>query len=257
MPLRKKSSRPRRLNRRKPMRRLRRRGFRPVRNVPEYASCSVSQWIQTPTVANTMYNLRNIALNQFRRAVSIANGYQHYRIKKVTLEFKPSFDTFAPAAGAGTLQVPYLIYMIDKAGSIPTLVGTDDLRQMGAKPIRFDDKTIKVSWRPSVLSENFGQIAPLGSQSSYRISPWLSTNGNALNPGSFVPSGIDHLGIFFKVDRAGVLPADVAEYTYDVQITCEFQFKKPLVQATNTVAATPVQMLEIGQDLSGNQIVSV
>lgn len=236
---------------------LKLRRFRPARHVPEYASCTVSQWIQINTVANTMYQLRNIALNQFRRAVTIANGYQHYRIKRVTLEFKPSLDTFVAGVGPNPLQVPYLIYMIDKSGSIPTLVGTDDLRQMGAKPIRFDEKTIKVSWRPSVLQETFGQTAPLGSQSQYRISPWLSTNGNALNPGAFVPSGIDHLGIFFKVDRAGVLPPDTPEYTYDVQITCDFEFKKPLVQATNTVPAIAVNMPEYGQDLSGNTVIHV
>lgn len=240
----------RRLGKRRGMRR----GFKAARSVPEYASCSVSQWIQTPTVANTMYNLRNIALNQFRRAVSIANGYQHYRIKKVTLEFKPAFDTFVPGTGVGTTQVPYLIYMIDKSGSIPALVGTDDLRQMGARPIRFDDKIVRVSWRPSVLQEVFGNTAPLGSQSQYKVSPWLSTNANALAPGAFVPSGIDHLGIFFKVDRPGVLPPDVAEYVYDVQITCEFQFKKPLVQATNTVPATSINMSEIVGDLSGNTV---
>lgn len=240
-----------------PMRKLRK--FRPARNVSEYASCSVSQWIQFNTVTNTMYNLRNIALNQFRRAVSIANGYQHYRIKKVTLEFKPAYDTFVAGnavANGAALQVPYLIYMIDKSGSIPTLVGTDDLRQMGARPIRFDDKVIKVSWRPSVLQETFGNTAPLGSQSQYKISPWLSTNANALNPGSFVPSGIDHLGIFFKVDRpGGTLPEGIAEYSYDVQITCEFEFKKPLVQATNTVPATTINMHEYttgNVDLSGN-----
>lgn len=225
-----------------------RRGYRRPRSVPDYASLTVSQWIQTNTAANTMYNLRNIALNQFRRAVQVANAYQHYRIKKVTLEFKPSLDTF-PAGiggvGGAGLQVPYLIYMIDKSGSIPTLVGSDDLRQMGARPIRFDDKTIKVSWRPSVLQEVFGNTAPLTGQSQYKISPWLSTNANALNPGSFVPSGIDHLGIFWKVDRpGGNLPPDVPEYTYDVQITVDFEFKKPLVQATNTVEATKVEMLE-------------
>lgn len=240
----------RRMLRRKPMRRLRR--FRPARNVPEYASCSVTQWIGITTVANTMYALRNIALAQFPRAVQIANGYQHYRIKKVTLEFKPSFDTFAPSAGAGTLQVPYLIYLIDKSGSVPTTVGSNDLGQMGARPVRFDDKTIKVSWRPSVLTETFGQA---NAQSQYRISPWLSTNGNALNPGGFIPSDIDHLGIFFKVDRPGVLPAGVAEYTYEVRITCEFEFKKPLVQATQTEPAVNITMPSV-YDLSGNMVVS-
>jgi len=193
--------------------------------------------------------LRNIALANFPRAASIANGYQHYRIKKVTLEFKPSLDTFisgVPAIG-NSYQIPYLLYLIDKSGSVPTTVGSNDLKQMGAKPLRFDDKTLKVSWRPSVLTETFGQA---NSQSQYRISPWLSTNANALNPGGFVPSGIDHLGIFFKVDRSGgALPDGVPEYVYEVVITCEFEFKKPLVQATQTIPATQINMPEVGQEV--------
>lgn len=241
----------------------RKRAFRPARNVPERASCSVTQWIGTVTVANQMYNLRNISLNQFPRAVSTANSYQHFRIKKVQLEFKPAYDTFIPQAGGPgvNLQVPYLIYLIDKSGSVPTTVGSSDLKQMGAKPIRFDDKSIKVSWRPSVLTETFGNALGNG-QSQYRISPWLSTNANALNPGAFVPSSIDHLGIFFKLDRAGILPAGVEEYTYEVVITCEFEFKKPLVQATQTVPAVQINMPAYTGgsapqlDLSGNTVIT-
>lgn len=219
----------------------RRRGFRPARNVGEYASCSVSQWIQRPTVANQIYNMRDIALGQFARAVQVAKAYQHYRIKKVTMEFKPAYDTFAPQnlPAGQNLQVPYLFYIIDKSGSVPTNVDTPALRQMGAKPIRFDDKTIKVSWRPSVLTETFGQA---NAASQYKISPWLSTNANALNPGLFVPSDIDHLGIFWKVDRNGTLPAGFEEYTYDVQITVEFQFKKPLISPSTTEQAVSVTM---------------
>lgn len=209
-----------------------RRGFRPAKNVADYAGLSVTQWIGQVTTANQMYNLRNIALSQFARAVQVAKAYQHYRIKKVMLEFKPAYDTFAPLAlpAGQNLQVPYLIYMIDKSGSIPTNVDSTALGQMGAKPIRFDDKTIKVAWRPSVLTQTFGQA---NTQSQYKISPWLSTNANALNPGVFVPSDIDHLGIFWKVDRAGVLPVGYDEYTYEVRITVEFQFKKPLIEPSN------------------------
>jgi len=204
----------------------RRKGFRPAKNVAEYASCSVNQWINQVTTTNTMYNLRNISLQQFTRAASIAQNYQHYRIKKVTLEFLPAFDTFTPNA-TNALQVPYLIYLIDKSGSLPTTVNSTTLRQMGAKPVRFDDKKITVSWRPSVLTEAFGQA---NSQSQYKISPWLSTNANALAPGAFVASDIDHLGIFWQVDRNGVLPPGQSEYSYEVRITAEFQFKKPLAQ---------------------------
>lgn len=228
-----------------------RRGFRAAKNVAEYASCTVSQWIQTPTQANQVYNLRNIALGQFARAVQVAKAYQHYRIKKVTMEFKPAYDTFAPAAlpAGQNLQVPYMFYIIDKSGSVPTNVDTAALRQMGAKPVRFDDKTIKVSWRPSVLTQTFGQA---NTQSQYKISPWLSTNANALNPGLFVPSDIDHLGIFWKVDRNGVLPVGYEEYTYDVQITCEFEFKKPLISPSTSEPAVLVTMPSV-TDISGNQ----
>ena len=223
-----------------------------ARNVPEYASCSVNQWINVVTTANQTYNLRNIALGQFARAASIAQNYQHYRIKKVTLEFLPSLDTFAPVAGVGTpIQVPYLTYLIDKAGSVPNNADGPQLRQMGAKPVRFDDKKITVSWRPSVLTNTFGQA---NAQSQYRISPWLSTNANALNPGAFVPSDIDHLGIFWKVDRNGVLPGGYPEYSYEVRITAEFQFKKPLTQIpANTTDSIAVTMPSV-VDLSGTHL---
>lgn len=224
----------------------RRGGKTTARNVPEYASCSVNQWINVVTNANVTYNLRNIALAQFARAASIAQNYQHYRIKKVTLEFLPSLDTFAPAPGAATpIQVPYLTYLIDKAGSVPNNADGPQLRQMGAKPVRFDDKKIMVSWRPSVLTQTFGQA---NAQSQYKISPWLSTNANALNPGAFVPSDIDHLGIFWKVDRNGVLPVGVPEYSYEVRITAEFQFKKPLTAIPDgTVESTTVTMPTVTQ----------
>jgi len=245
----------RRFGKRKGMRKMRR-GFRPARNVPEYASCSVNQWINVVTTANVTYNLRNIALGQFARAASIAQNYQHYRIKKVTLEFLPSIDTFTLQPGASNaIQVPYLTYLIDKAGSIPNNADGPQLRQMGAKPVRFDDKKVTVSWRPSVLTETFGQ--PNG-QSQYKISPWLSTNANALNPGVFVPSDIDHLGIFWKVDRnGGALPGGYPEYQYEVRITAEFQFKKPLTAiSSNNVESTTVTMPSV-MDASGNLTVNV
>lgn len=232
-----KTQKPRRVGKK----RMNRRKFRKARNVPDVASLSVTQWIGQVTTANVMYNLRNIALGQFARAVQVAKAYQHYRIKKVMLEYKPAFDTFAPqnfGGGGQNLQVPYLIYMIDKSGSIPTNVDSTALGQMGAKPIRFDDKTIKVAWRPSVLTQTYGQA---NTQSQYKISPWLSTNANALNPGVFQPSDIDHLGIFWKVDRAGVLPPGYEEYTYEVRITVEFEFKKPLIEpSANAPASTTV-----------------
>lgn len=221
------------------MRRNRR--FRPARGVPEWASCTESAALTNITGLaynmNTMFGLNGTQLGQFiNRAVPIAQAYQHYRIKRIRLEFKPQYDTFTPAAGAaGTgVLVPNLFYMINKSGSIPTNPTVDNLRSMGAKPIRFDDKTIKVDWRPSVLTEDAGGAPGVGTQ--YKISPWLSTNANANNPGVWNPSTVNHLGIYFIVSRPGTLPQGVAELSYDVQITVEFEFKKPLVKV---VAGSP------------------
>lgn len=221
----------------KGMRRMRR--FRPARGVAEWASCTESVALSNITGLaynmNQMYGLNGTQLGQFiSRAVPIAQAYQHYRIKRILLEYKPQVDTFFPDVGAtGTgFLVPNMFYMINKSGSIPANPNVDNLRAMGAKPIRFDERTIKVAWRPSVLQENAGVLGDVGS--GYKISPWLSTNANANAPGLWQPSSVNHLGIYWIVSRPGTLPAGVAELTYDIQITVEFQFKKPLVKVVSS-----------------------
>lgn len=239
MPARKNMNR-RRRNRRG-MRRMRR--FRPARGVSEWASLTESVDLTNITglayqmngpAPGQVYGLNGTQLSQFiSRAVPTAQSYQHYRIKRIMLEFKPQYDTFLPdvgAAGTGFL-VPNFYYTINKSGSIPSTVSTNGLIAMGAKPIRFDDKTIKVAWRPSVLQENAGVLGDVGS--GYKVSPWLSTNANANAPGQFQPSSVNHLGIYWNVVRPGTLPAGVAELSYSVQITAEFQFKKPLVKTSS------------------------
>jgi len=219
---------------------VRRRGFRPARAVPEWASCTESMALTTITgvnyTMNQMYGFNATQLAYFvNRAVPIAQSYQHFRLKRVLLEFKPQYDTFAPIAGAPTGQgfsAPNLFYMINKAGSIPTNPTVDNLRSMGAKPIRFDEKILKVAWRPSVLQENSGTLGDIGS--AYKISPWLSTNANANAVGIWNPSTVSHLGIFWTVQRNGIIPPGTAELTYDIQITVEFEFKKPLVKVIPT-----------------------
>lgn len=225
------------VRRRKPM--MRRRRFHRAQGVAEWASCTESVALSNITglayTMNQMYGLNGTQLSQFiSRAVPIAQAYQHYRIKRIRLEYKPQVDTFFPDVGAtGTgFLVPTMFYMLNKSGSIPTNPTVDALRAMGAKPIRFDEKIIKVDWRPSVLQENAGVLGDIGS--AYKISPWLSTNANANNPGAWNPSTVQHLGVYWEVVRPGALPAGVAELTYDVQITVEFQFKKPLVKVSSS-----------------------
>lgn len=198
-------------------RQVKKRGFKPARNVQDYAGVSET-FTLTGLTANVMYQKRDFTLNGSPRAQAVATAYQHYRIKKVTMRFKPQIDTFI---GGGGFAVPNLFYMIDKSGSIPTNVVLPALKSMGAKPHRFDDKTIVVSWRPSVLTAT-ASAPGVDAQTQYKISPWLSTNANTLNPGPYAPSSVDHLGLFWYLEQAG------AATGYTIEVTVEYQFKKPL-----------------------------
>jgi len=221
--------------------RVYKRKFRPVRSVPDIAKLTESTVLATYVCdVNHMYEKHdfNIAVNP--RAAAVANAYQHYRIKKVTMKFKPTVDTFIGGGSTiGGFQVPSLYYMIDKSGSIPTNVSLSALKSMGAKPIRLDDKTVTISWRPSVLTQTAD--GPAANQASqYHISPWLTTNKNATSPGVFVCSDLNHLGIFFYAE----VPATQGQQSllqYNVEAILDIEFKKPMNSSlTGDVTATPV-----------------
>lgn len=180
-----------------------------------------------------MYANRAFQLADFPRASAIAANYASFKITKITMKFKPLQDTFAGAAPGG-FGVPYFYSMLDKSGAIPLNATLENLKQMGAKPRRFDDKTIVVSWRPSVLTADLtlavaGNVA--GSQ--YKLSPTLSTNANAGNPTApWQPSVVDHLGIYWFVEMANGLQSQ-----YNVEAEIQFQFMRPLVKTTGSFQA--------------------
>lgn len=232
----------------------RRGGFRKARDVPDMASLSVKRSMQyTPPggppqpgfAVNTLFSLMNTQLIDYQRAVQVAAAYQHYRIRKITLTFKPSFDTFG---GAGTTTKPNLYHMIDKSGTIPTNANLEALKQMGAKPRQLDEKNLTVSWRPSVLESAMYAAGGVGASSSskYVISPWLATTAANVSPGVFVPSGIDHLGCYWYVDQA-----TPNGYQYTIECEVQFQFKKPLINILSSTSAIPAQVATLNDSADG------
>lgn len=223
---------------------------RAARDVPDMASLSVkrSMEVGTPPApgfnTNTMYSLMNTQLIDYQRAVQVAAAYQHYRIKKITLTFKPTLDTFTN----GSSSKPNLYYMIDKSGTIPTNANLEALKQMGAKPIQLDEKNITVSWRPSVLESAMYAAGGVGAASSskYKVSPWLATTANNVSPGAFVPSGIDHLGCYWYVDQLTPLG-----YQYTIECEVQFQFKKPLINILSSVEAIPARVATLNDSADG------
>jgi len=225
-----------------------RRGFKKARDVPDMASLSVKRSMTangSQFTPNILYSLMNTQLLDFPRAVQVAAAYQHYRINKVSLTFKPSYDTFA---NGGPSTKPLLYYMIDKSGSIPTNSTLEGLKQMGAKPHQLDEKNIVISWRPSVLESVMVASGGAGgpASSKYNVSPWLTTTADNVSPGGFSASGVDHLGIYWYLDQL-----IAGGYQYAVEVEVQFQFKKPLINNTSSVTAVPARLAVLNDSSDG------
>lgn len=236
MPVKSKYSKKGRKGAKKPVKRR----ARKTTNVAEYASLSETRSIVAPgtnNLVNVMYSLMNTSLDQFTRAPLVAQAYQHYRIKHISLKLKPAYDTYVSGTTVGT-QKPYLYYMLDKSGSIPTNVTLEGLKQMGAKPRVFDEKSINISWSPSVLQDTMtvGGAAPVAQGAAYKISPWLNTSNVSVGP-LWNASTVDHLGVYWMVE----CPVNGTATTYEIDCEVQFEFKKPLInRSTSSVHATPV-----------------
>lgn len=185
-----------------------------------------------PTQFNTIYADYSASLFQHERARAVAQGYQEFRIKLIEYKFKPAADTYL---SGGAQQVPYLYYLIDRARSNNGLVDAASFRAAGAKPIRFDDKTISVKFRPAVLYDAYDAGTLTSLPRSYKLSPWIATNDNSTVGLGFVPSQVDHNGIRWYVE------SNVSDPTYLVERIVHMEFRKPLwVLPPSVASATPV-----------------
>lgn len=194
-------------------------------NVPEMASLSASLKIQDGET-NQMYGSSLVQMSSFDRAVQVAAAYQEYRITSVRWTFKPHFDTFLGDTNATTsYKVPQFYHMIDKAQAIPLGATLATLRSMGAKPRRFDDKNLIVTYSPTVQGVVWdGGIAATPAKPA--TSPWLNTN--AAPDAAWAPSSVDHGSLFYILDTQGALPGD-GQYEYGIELECQFEFRKPLI----------------------------
>lgn len=200
-----------------------------------------------PIAANTMYSIENIALTNSTRASTVAQGYQFYRIRNVKVIFTAYADTF-PANTSGQVGVPQLYCMIDKAGAIAPNAGLNDLKKMGAKPRRFDDKNIIYQWAPAILL-NSNEIANGAVTNvfagSYKVSPWLPTNQNSgSQTNNFQINSVDHRGLRFFV-QAQNYNATCGELAIEI----DFEFKKPFWPSpTSVTELTVIDVDALGTD---------
>jgi len=155
------------------------------------------------------------------KPIAICEQFGLYRIAKVVHKFTPFFDTYTSAAPGPAASVPNLLWKMNRYADKPPGFVAEDLRNLGAKPIRFDDKTLTVSYRPNILLAN----ATAGSVSgSMKMSPWINTDTLPDSPG-FLPSTTNHYGHFYVVEGGitGTIPPNVGT----VQTTITYEFKLP------------------------------
>lgn len=188
------------------------------------ASCVVTKDLGYDSMG-VIYKLQEWSLAGYDRAVSIAQNYQYYRITKAIFRFIPVADTYI-AGNPG--ELPNLYYVIDKTDSIPGAGTTvDTLLSAGARPIRFDDKTITVSFKPSVVWKALDENGTQTNFGMSKTSPWLATNdSNTSDVATWTPSSVDHHGLVYTV-QGGVSGAN-----YRVESTLHIEFKKPLYYTT-------------------------
>lgn len=220
--------------RRRQYRRRRAPMYRRMRNhIVEKASAQYSTTSQPLFPNGSVYSFRNFSLSgASSRVQSVAQAYQFYRIKRVTWEVRPAYDTFAPT-GTTPTSVPQLYWCMDKEATFTTKTSLQTLKAAGCKPIRLDDKMIRKSFKPAVLQAVADQAGTAAGPhlvlGSKRISPWLPTNflayaGN--DEDTWTPSSIDHHGLLICIDQdSGALTTTPCAY---MSFTVEFEFKKPL-----------------------------
>ena len=155
---------------------------------------------------------------------------------------KPQADTFVPNSNS---QVPYLYQMIDRTGTLSKITTADQLRQLGAKARRVDDKIVTWSYRPSVLTAVLdNEPIKMAVYSQYKISPWLPCDFNAYTGDTWTASQVNHLGciwILDQVNNAGSVP-------YVLETSIDFEFCKPAISIDIPTGPPPLPAFPIESD---------
>lgn len=232
-----------RMQRRRPQRKLKSKRWI-GRKSHEFASCKELYTIAN-LQSNTAYQDLEQQLATYARAKALAAQFQFFRMKYIKYRFISRYTTFQATTNEATaFPLPYLYYMVDKAGALPTNTGIAALKEMGAKPHKFIG-TITTAYKPGVSIAASAQDNVAILATSYKVSPWLMTNRSPQQP-VWQANVTDHRGLYWYLETIGGLPGD-GTYSYDCEVEVVFEFKKPLSSYVNPnkppVEATPVKTL--------------
>jgi len=217
---------------------------RPIRRNPNVVggpnTCKVIETQTLTLLANNAYTVSMPGIVGVRPQ-AIAPNFGLYRIAKMMFKYKATSDTFVSNAafvgGAGAVTVPHLYWKMNRFADAPAAFTAQNLRDLGARPFRLDDKTVTVAYKPNILTA----IASGGSDSGQlKMTPWLNTD-TAPDNAAFAVSTTDHYGHFFIIDCATNGNGATPVATVDISIV--YEFKNPRTTWSSSQTAPQVQKL--------------
>lgn len=191
------------------------------------------------------------------RASIVAPAYGLYRIAQIEYKITPKYDTFNANLGQGgvpigdqAVEVPKLYWKMNRYGDSPVGFTEADMLQLGSKPLRLDDKTLTIKYKPNILLANAGAAATAqdGGSGQVKVTPWLSTDTEA-GDNQFTLSTTVHYGhlMFIACEAAG----DGVSPICDIKARVIYEFKNPRIlesaAATARRQATPHESVTFGQ----------
>lgn len=165
------------------------------------------------------------------RAAVVAPAYGLYRIAQVEYKIKPKFDTYIAGqvpVGDQPVEVPVMYWKMNRYGDAPVGFNSTDLQSLGSKPIRLDDKTLTIKYKPNILLANAGApaVAQAGGSGQVKMTPWLSTDTQADN-NAFALSTTEHYGHMMFIECAAA--GDGTPVICEVVARVIYEFKNPRI----------------------------
>lgn len=165
------------------------------------------------------------------RAAVTAPAFGLYRVAQIEYKIKPKFDTYIAGqvpVGDQPVEVPVMYWKMNRYGDAPVGFTAFDLQSLGAKPIRLDDKTLTIKYKPNILLANAGPAAAAqaGGSGQVKMTPWLSTDTEA-DDNNFALSSTQHYGHLMYIECAAA--GDGTPAVCEVVARVVYEFKNPRI----------------------------
>lgn len=165
------------------------------------------------------------------RAAQVAEAFGLYRIAQLEYKITPKFDTYSSAVlptGTAPAEVPKLFWRINRFGDDTVGFNMANMLTMGCKPLRLDDTTLTIKYKPNILLAGAGQAdaALFGGSGNIKMTPWLNT-GKDTDEAVFALSTQEHVGhqMYIEAASTGTGVAPVCE----ISLRIVYEFKNPRI----------------------------